>query len=163
MKKIPLSQGKFALVDDEDFEWLNQWKWQAHKSYNNWYATRKVRGIDNVRKELKMHRQILGITDLKILGEHADGDGLNNQRHNLRPATNSENQKNKKSRGTSRYLGVCWHKTRGYWLAKIVIDGKQKHLGCFSDEVLAAKSYNDMAKIHHGAFARLNAIPADVL
>lgn len=159
MKKIPLSQGKFALVDDADFEWLNQWNWYANKNHNTYYAVRsgKLNGKNTL---ILMHRQILGLTDPKIYGEHWDGDGLNNQRSNLRPATNSENQKNKKSKtnGTSKYLGVSWDKGCRKWVCHINIDGKAKYLGLFTDETQAALKYNEYAKIHHGDFARLNII-----
>jgi hypothetical protein len=163
MKKIPLSQGKFTLVDDADFEWLSQWKWHAKRDTNTFYAVRNTEYlIDNgikKRRVVQMHRQILGLTDPKIYGEHWDGDGLNNQRSNLRPATNSENQKNKKPRGTSKYLGVSWSKSSRKWISHIAINGKAKHLGLFTDEIQAALKYNEYARIHHGDFARLNEIP----
>lgn len=158
MKKIPLSQGQFALVDDSDFDWLSQWKWHAQKNHNTYYAVRSVR-VNGKGTLILMHREILGLTDPKIYGEHWDGDGLNNQRSNLRPATNSENQKNKNPRGTSKYLGVSWHKIGCKWRCNIVINGESKHLGLFTDEIQAALKYNEYARIHHGNFARLNEIP----
>ena len=159
MKKIPLSKGKFTLVDDADFEWLNAWKWHAGKRGDDLYYAVRSERVNGKKSLILMHREILGLTDSKIYGEHWDGDGLNNQRINLRPATNSENQKNKKARGTSKYLGVSWHKSSGKWRTNIAIDGKLKHLGLFTDEIQAALKYNEYAKIHHKEFANINIIP----
>src|SRR5581483_10784361 len=98
MKKIPLTQGKIALVDDADFEWLSQWKWCAQKSFTRevWYA---VSHISNPappprQRRLIMHRLIVGAA---LGGEvdHRDGDGLNNQRFNLRQADHAGNMRNR--------------------------------------------------------------------
>lgn len=164
MKEILLTQGKTALVDDADFEYLNQWRWFASKNRNTFYAVRHEPYFENGirrKKGVSMHRVILELSDPKIQGEHQDGNGLNNQRYNLRPATNSQNQKNRRHKtvGTSKYLGVYWHKKGGMWVARIVIEGKQEYLGCFSHEIQAAIAYNEAAKIHHKEFANINIIP----
>lgn len=158
MKIIPLSQGKITLVDDADFEWLSQWKWYANKNHNTFYACRNEK-LNGKTRLILMHRQILGINDPRIFGEHRDRDGLNNQRINLRTANNSENQKNKKARGTSKYLGVSWDKFSKKWVSHISLNRKVKHLGLFTDEIQAAIAYNEAAKIHHKEFANINIIP----
>lgn len=171
MKEIQLTQGKVALVDDEDFEYLNQFKWHAHKSRSTYYA----KGYDkNTNKKIIMHRHILGLTNSKIFGDHKDGDGLNNQRTNIRIATPSQNQKNKKPSGISKYIGVSFHTSKSKyfskkeniikeysntgWMASITINGKFTYLGKFDSEIEAAKEYNKAAEKHHGEFARLNII-----
>lgn len=158
MKKIPLSQGLFALVDDEDFEYLNQFKWYAYKSRSTFYAGRKLRLGVNKRQIIVMHREILGLKYSEIKGDHIDHNGLNNQRHNLRIATNSENCKNQKPRigFSSKYKGVCWHKRDEKWNAAIFEEGKKKHLGYFTNEIEAAKAYDNAAKIYFKEFACLN-------
>jgi hypothetical protein len=158
MKQIPLTQGKFALVDDEDFEFLNQFKWHAYKSRNTYYAGRKLRLGVNKRQIIIMHRQILGLEDPSIKGDHIDHNGLNNQRCNLRMATNAENCKNQKPKNgySSKYKGVCWHKRDNKWNATIFAEGKKKHLGYFIDEIEAAKAYDSAAKIYFKEFACLN-------
>lgn len=167
MKQIPLSKtgkvnaGKhFALVDDEDFEYLNQWNWSL--SYNmsgTQYAESAING-----KRVKMHRVLLGLTNPKIFGDHKDLNGLNNQRDNIRVATQTENNRNKqpKKNGTSQYLGVMLsvrkYKESVYtrWYSQITIKGKKHHIGSFKIEEDAAKSYDKRAKIEFGEFANLN-------
>lgn len=115
MKLIKLTQGKFAKVDDVDFNWLNQWSWQAHTRCGIFYARRAIHK-NGKTTTIIMHRLILGLTDPKIYGEHRNGDGLNNQRHNLRTATSSQNQMNNRTTtGASKYKGVTKNKKRK-WL-----------------------------------------------
>lgn len=162
MKEITLTKGYVALVDDEDYEWLNQYKWHAdvRKNTKNVYAkrttwvNRKVGGV-------LMHRQILGILDKpEIEGEHKDRNGLNNQRENIRQATRSQNLWNTSSakNATSKYLGVYWYKTRSQWKSEIMKDRKRKCLGYYQHESDAAMAYNTAAKELHGEFANLNQI-----
>jgi len=156
MKEIILTQGKVALVDDEDFEELNKHKWCALKAPKTFYAIR--RDNDVKKSTIYMHRQILKLTDRNIQGEHRDNNGLNNQRSNLRACTNLENQRNKtcKVNGTSMYKGVHWHKRNRKWEVRISVNKKRIRGGSFKDEVLAAKKYDEMAKIYFGEFAWLN-------
>jgi len=161
MKLIPLTQGKFAMVDDSDFEWLNQWKWYALKSHNTWYAVRNIEtGVDGKQERLYMHRIILSIDNPKTKGDHRDHDGLNNQRENLRLCTDAQNQANRRSsaNGTSKYLGVSWYSRDKVWKAQINKYGKTNHLGYFKNEIDAAIAYNNAAKKLHGEFANLNII-----
>lgn len=157
MKQIPLTQGQFALVDDEDFEYLNQFKWYADKRSHTYYANTHI--YKNQKNTVvSMHRIILGLTDSKIQGDHKDKNGLNNQRYNLRVCTCAQNQRNKKARegGSSKYIGVHWHKKGNKWQSRIKMDGNQISLGLFTDEIEAAKAYDKAAKFYHQEFASLN-------
>ena len=149
MKQIQLSQNKVALIDDEDFEWLNQWKWTANKMRNKWYATRRTES----REYIYMHRLILGITDPNIRGDHKDGDGLNNRRYNLRISTPAQNASNrgKNVNNKTGYKGVRYQ-ADGYYIAEI----NKKYLGCFHSPEDAARAYDKAAKQYHGEFAYLN-------
>jgi len=158
MKKIPLSQGKFAIVDDADFDWLNQWKWSAHKNRNTFYAGRKIR-VGLKRKLLLMHRLILGLDfGDERQGDHINMDGLDNRRKNLRIATNAQNRRNrgKQANNTSGYKGVTWRKQRKKWQAHIQVKGKVKHLGYFTDPVEASEAYDSASQKYHGKFAQTN-------
>jgi hypothetical protein len=154
MKTIPLTQGKVALVDDEDYEWLSRWKWYAILNGHTWYAARKDCSGDRPRA-VSMHRQIMGEPEGKV--DHIDGDGLNNQRGNLRLATDPQNLWNsRKRRGSSKFKGVYWTKRNKRWRAAITHLGVKKHLGYFDSEEAAARAYDRAAKEFFGPFARLN-------
>lgn len=167
MKIIQLNHGKVALVDDADYNWLNQWKWHIKKAGNTYYAKRNV-FVNGVYKTIKMHRQILGLTNPKILGDHIDHDGLNNQRFNLRVATPGQNSMNTSSskKSGSIYLGVSVKTDkrnkiiRKYWYASIKVNKKHLCLGQFKltldNEIIAAKAYDEAAKKYFGEFANLN-------
>lgn len=152
VKKIPLTQGQHALVDDEDFEYLNQWKWHARgqPNINGYYALRGMYVARINKKEIikaiRMHRvimnRIVGRTLNKFeLVDHINHDPLDNRRENLRIVSNRQNQQNKKNKGTSKYPGVSWQKQTNKWVAHIRLNGKSKYLGSFIDEREAAKSY----------------------
>ncbi|MFA5238341.1 MAG: AP2 domain-containing protein [Phycisphaerae bacterium] len=173
MKEIALTQDKNTIVDDECFEWLNQWKWCAKRDRNTFYAARHetkeeylVDGRNSKqRKTILMHRAIIERKlgrklEYKEEIDHEDHNGLNNQENNLRICTKQENQFNQKSkRGVSEYKGVHLDKETGKWVAKITINGKNKHLGLFDDETLAAVAYNKAAVEYFGEFAYLNEGP----
>lgn len=164
MREIQLTQGKAALVDDLDYEYLNQWKWFAHKARRTFYAVRWGKYKDGKRNYFQMHRVILGLTNPQILADHRDHNGLNNQRLNLRIATTKQNNANTNSRknSTSKYLGVNLFKCSNsggsyqYWQASIGKDGKKIHIGLFKSEEEAARVYDEAAKKYHGEFANLN-------
>lgn len=111
MREIQLTQGQVAYVDDEDFEWLNQWKWTAKKHRSTFYAMRHVK-INGAWTSQMMHILIMGDNPLKLGVDHHDGVGYNNKRINLRFCTNSENQMNRKPNKncSSEHKGVCWNK-----------------------------------------------------
>jgi len=154
MKEIQLTRGKVALVDDEDFEWLNKFNWIAAKRKFTYYANRSVR--KGGCRVIAMHRLILGIEDSKIHGEHRDGDGLNNQRYNLRQATSAQNQANRGSFGKSIYKGVYKMNNRPGFISKISHERKSQYLGYFRSDKKAAKAYDKAAFKLYGEFARLN-------
>lgn len=168
MKELKLSSGKVALVDDEDYDYLMQWKWWTYKGTNTLYAKRVYYipgGKGKIRKTVFMHRLILGLTDPEVICDHADRNGLNNQRSNLRVATRSQNRANSKpsKNGTSIYLGVMCKKfinkndeIRISWFAQIGFNGKTIGLGYFDNETDAAKAYDIKAKELFKEFANLN-------
>lgn len=158
MKEITLTQGKTALVDDSDYEYLNQFRWCVTIRNKTSYAIRRKGCKPGII--IYMHREVLGLTDPKIFVDHKDRDGLNNQRENLRVATKSQNSMNGSIRKnkTSKYRGVRLFKERGKWVSAIWVNGKLKHLGIFKSEIDAAVVYNNAAKELFGEFANLNNI-----
>lgn len=157
MKEIKLTLGKVALVDDEDYEYLSQWKWYAHKQTRSGF--RAVRINKATRKIVIMARVIMGIGDGPLIVDHIDRDGLNNQRNNLRVCTKHQNNFNKSvaRNSTSKYLGVSLDQW-GKWRATITLNYKQYSLGRYENEIDAAKAYNEKAKELFGEFANLNEV-----
>lgn len=154
MKKINLTQGLVALVDDEDYEKLSAVNWCAANQRTHWYAVRGV-GPRGKQRTVYMHRVIMRPPKSMTI-DHIDGDGLNNTRANLRIATVAENSRNKrKSNGkSSRYKGVTF--TGRSWRVVIQRDGIVTPLGIFSTEIEAALAYDAAAAKLHGAFAKTN-------
>lgn len=146
VKKIPLTQGKFALVDDEDFEWLNQFKWHVTKERNCFYArsTNYVTqtATNPIIKAVRMHRLILNLKKDEF-ADHIDGNGLNNQKNNLRKATIRQNAQNRKhgKKKTSKYPGVHWKLSIRKWVAQLKIKGKYVHAGTYFNELDAFNAY----------------------
>jgi len=154
-KEIQLTQGKVAIVDDEDFEYLNQWKWYA----NNNYAIRSFTVSKSKVLRISMHREIMKPQKGFVI-DHLDGNGLNNQKNNLRICTNSQNLMNrvKNINNTSGYKGVRLHNLSKKWRAQIWLNSKYYHIGLFNDIKDAARAYNEAAIKYHGEFANLNKI-----
>lgn len=150
---IPLTRGLVAVVDEADFELLSAFAWYAHKGRNTWYARTDIGGRKN-RRRIYMHRMLLGVP----MVDHMDGNGLNNRRANLRPASDSQNQSNRrKAAGTaSDFKGVTWDAARATWLAQITRLGQHINLGRTDDELLAAARYDVAARALFGAFATSN-------
>ncbi len=152
-KVILLTQGKYAIVDAEDFERLSSYKWCAVKGRRNWYAkTLRRNGMP-----LAMHRLILGARKGLVV-DHIDHNGLNNRKRNLRLCTRRQNNHNQRPHAgkTSRYKGVYWKKSANKFVAQIHIQGKKIWLGYFTDEIEAAKAYDKKAAEFYGEFAYLN-------
>jgi hypothetical protein len=156
MKRIVLTQGLVAIVDDDDYERVASQKWYAGGSRSAIYARRdKMVGGKKIR--IFMHRFIMNASDCAFV-DHINGDGLDNRKANMRLCTPDENRRNiRKTRGTSKYKGVCFHKARGRWQSFIQIDKKTLFLGLFDDEMSAALAYDTAARSHHGEFACTNA------
>jgi hypothetical protein len=152
MKTIPLSQGRFALVDDIDYESLSSHKWCMGK----YYAMRTVRAEGN-DTTIAMHRQILSFPSGKEI-DHINGNQLDNRRSNLRTCTHSENQRNSKRRKNNKsgYKGVCWCSSGNKWKVQLRDNGKVKCIGFFTCLIKAARAYDKAAKEMYGEFAWLN-------
>lgn len=158
MKTIKLTKGKFALVDDEDYERLNKFNWQAQKARQTYYARRTVWRNGKTAEKIYMHREIMKAPK-GIEVDHEDGDGLNCQKYNMRLCTSGQNSMNQKKRTAkchSRFIGVSLDKRRGTWQAYININGKRTYIGAYNDEVEAAKARDAKAIELFGEFARIN-------
>lgn len=155
MREIPLKHGKVALVDDEDYSLLSCWTWMAYKGYNTWYAKRETPRPE--RKTIAMHVHIMK-PPKGMRVDHIDGNGLNNQRHNLRVCTNAQNiQNSRKSKANvTGYRGVCWNKEVKKYHAQLTFNYERIHIGYFSDPAEAAHAYDKVAKERFGEFAVLN-------
>lgn len=155
------NKGKyFAMVDDEDYEWLSRFNWHVKKTRWTNYAARNTERdkITRKQKSIKMHREILGIVDSNIDGDHIDFNGFNNQRNNLRVSTEAQNACHTRSRvgSTSKFKGVCWREMDKKWYAQISINKKVIHIGRYDSQEEAARAYDRKAIELHGEFAVLN-------
>jgi hypothetical protein len=163
MKLIPLTQGQSAMVDDEDFEKLNNFNWHAQittGTTDKFYAIRNLLNheegyIKDKRIKVKMHRVILNIKDPNIFVDHKDRNTLNNQKHNIRTCTQSQNLRNVSPRGVSKYMGV--HPYRKKWRASIrVKKGEVVQLGVYNYEEEAARAYDAAILKHDPEFGHIN-------
>ena len=159
MKKVRLTKGFVALVDNHDYWLVARYKWQTSGPKKNGtpYARTSLPRLPNgFRPTISMHRMILGCPTKRV--DHENGNGIDNRRRNLRLATNGQNQANRRiiTPHSSRFKGVRWDKRVGMWRARIGHDGKKIELGYFEDEVAAARAYNKRAVKKFGRFAALN-------
>lgn len=160
MKEIQLSKGFVTVVDDEDYEYLSQWKWKAIDKGNHVYAARTKRcgpRKEGKSKTIYLHRSLIECDSLIV--DHINLNSLDNRKQNLRVSNKSQNisnQKKRKSKTSSKYKGVGWNKQRNKWKATICKNYKIYHLGFFSKELEAARAYNRAAVELHGEFACLN-------
>ena len=151
IRYIALTQGKFAIVDAANYEWLNQYKWTAMKAGTTWYARRHSKG-----ESFLMHREIMQPPPGMVV-DHINRNGLNNREHNLRVCTPAENQRNQRAiGGSSQYKGVSYDKEHKKWEAGITVEGRRIHIGLFDSEVEAARAYDRRARQLFGQFAYLN-------
>ena len=158
-RRIPLSRGKFAIVDPEDYPRLVKYNWHATKFATTFYAKRNAsRHEKRKTKNVYMHRQIMNYP-AGLLIDHINYNGLDNRKANLRLATRTQNSRHSRRTGkpgSSKYKGVSWYSREKKWCAKIHADGIKYPLGYFEDETAAAKAYDKAAKKYHGQFASLN-------
>jgi len=156
-RRIPLTQGKYAIVDPEDFERLNKHKWYAARDTRTFYAHRKKR-VGKKYVSIGMHREILNPPG-HLMVDHINHNGLDNRKANLRLATcaqNSYNRRQVRKNKSSKYIGVSWKQWTKKWAVIICYKRKNKIVGYFKDEIQAAKAYDKAAKMYHGEFATLN-------
>lgn len=168
MKKIKLTQNKVALVDDEDFKIVSQYRWYAQKISNTYYACVDNRAINKIY--LYMHRLIMEkILQKTLLKEeqvdHKNHNGLDNRRQNIRICYRSCNNANRvkqkeyaNKKTTSKYKGVSFNKKLNKWEVYITINKKKIGLGYFEDEKAAATIYNKAALKYFSEFAYLNKV-----
>ena len=151
-KNIPLPNGLFAIVDDEDYERCSQFKWHLNAQG---YAIHDSKKSDGARTITRLSRFIMaapGHLDV----DHIHGNLLDNRKSELRLCTRQQNccNRGKSPTNTSGYKGVSWHKRARSWTAQIHLNQKKIHLGYFKDILDAAAAYADAAKKFHGEFAR---------
>jgi hypothetical protein len=171
MKKIKLTQGKEAIVDDDDYEMLMEHKWYADKDYtikskDKFYVKRSPpRDSNGKQKNIPMHRQITNAPE-GMQVDHINGNTLDNRKENLRICTNQQNQMNRgrANNNKSGYKGVCYRKKKKDmineyskpWQARIKHNQKQIYLGMYKTKEEAARAYDKKAIELHGEFAQLN-------
>jgi len=150
---------KIILIDSEDYELVSKYKWTiwSHGKSGTLYATTNFNGETHL-----LHRFILGLKKhSKFIGDHKDGNGLNNCRSNLRICTQKDNSKNQKvsKLSVTGFRGVHWYKAYSCYMVQITVNYQKIFIGYFKDKIEAAKAYNEVASKHHGEFAKLNEIP----
>jgi hypothetical protein len=161
--RVPLSKGKFAIIDDDDFELISKYKWSATEPDHrrSIYARTNIKGDDGKYYTERMHRLVLGLNkgDGKIV-DHINGDGLDNRKSNLRISSHSDNAANVSThRGNkSGYKGVSFLNDRGYWRTEV----RRNRLNVYRSSSrcihLAALKYNDNAVRVHGISVWLNEV-----
>ena len=157
-RKIPLTQGKYAIVDPEDYEQLARYKWYAMRNGREYYAVRNVPAGKDRRKDLRMHQVIMGTAEGKFI-DHTNHNGLDNRKANLRTVTkqqNNWNRRKKRGNNSSRYKGVNWIKSVGKWRARIQYNDREISIGYFDNEKAAAMAYDAKAKELFGDYAAPN-------
>ena len=168
MAEIPLTQGMVAIVDEEDFDYLNRWRWCVSREDKRegegnriYYAVRGWRE-GTKQKRITMHQLLIDVPKGKEI-DHWDTDGLNNRRSNLRICDHRQNiwNRRKQANTSSIYKGVSWNKRGEKWEAYIHLPdqkrkGRKRRLGLFKDEKQAALAYNQAATSSFGKFAKLN-------
>lgn len=174
MKELIINSPKYGkkivFYDDEDHDLISKYHWWViiSKKFKNkkrilgdrFYCCTAITVSLNKRRMIQMHQLILGFPKGDI--DHRNGNGLDNQKLNLRKCTSSQNARNRANRSdnTSGYKGVTWHIHVKKWGSNIWVDGKRIHLGYFEKAIDGGIAYNNAAKKYFGEFARLNPIPA---
>lgn len=157
MIEVPLTQGKVALIDDEDAERVLAYKWTAlsTRKPGRWYARRSV-WIDEKSTTIYLHRFIAN-APREVHIDHRNGDGLDNRKENLRIVTNAQNhQAAKVKAGKTGFRGVCVSKSGKRFHARLSVSGQKVYRNGFLKAEEAARAYDELAKQYHGEFATLN-------
>lgn len=150
---------KTVLFDDEDYNIVTQYKtWILHKRNDTFYVYAQI-NCKSKRMKIYMHRLVMHFPERKDV-DHKDGDGLNNQKLNLRAATRSQNLSNQKIRpkNTTGFKGVNFDRRTNNYFALLLVNRKRKTKCGFTNPIDAAKAYNELAAKHFGEFANLNPI-----
>ena len=153
MKRVMLTHGYSATVDDADYDAVRRHRWYALRTHQLVYAARRVGS-----RIVLMHRAVLRAPCRRRV-DHVDGDGLNNRRRNLRLCSHAQNIRNSRKqrrRTSSRYKGVWWAAWARRWRAAIMVDGRAEHLGYFHKESAAARAYDAAARARFKQFAAVN-------
>lgn len=152
MKHIPLSQGKYALVDDEDFERLSKYSWCLEKNKHTFYAMRDITK-NKKHSTVRMHREVLKLnSDIQV--HHINHNGLDNRKINLETYNRMIHSHHQPVKGVSKYKGVSLHRNK--WRARINYNGIYHNLGSYDIEEDAARAYNHKAKELYGEYASKN-------
>lgn len=150
VREIPLTQGHVALVDDDDFPFVNQFKWSVVKTGKHIYARRAVI-VDGDWHAIPMHR-VIAAAPTGVEVDHWNGNGLDNQRENLRCCSNRQNKANSKGHGKS-FKGVSQNRSSHCYAASITISGAPIHLGTYDSAAAAARVFDAAAKRFYGEFS----------
>lgn len=159
IKIVSKTHGCFQiLVDDEDFGLVSPYKWCISKRGNTFYAYRGIKLSNGKWTTQQMHRFLMDVADSKIEVDHIDGNGLNNQKYNLRLAAHQQNMQNRKvhKNNTSGFKGVSWNKSKQKWVAHISINGKLTYLGRYLTPEEASLVYESKARELFGEFYKEN-------
>lgn len=159
-RQITLTNGLITLVDEADYDALAKYQWRHMRSSDgkgSGYAVRHPAG--SARGTLVwMHRELAQPLDGQVV-DHVNGDGLDNQRHNLRTASHAQNMRNRRQVGPTGYKGLCYRPTIDVYDVQIRVNGRSIRVGSFRNPIVAAVAYDAAAREHHGEFARLNFSP----
>ncbi len=143
MKNIKLTQGKMAQVDDDTYAWAKDFKWCAKKHRKTFYAVRHTIGSSD-RRNVSIHQCVTGLSlAAGLVIDHIDGNGLNNQRSNLRIISARDNSRNNHRRRAGLPVGATL-KPGGRWQSRAMVDGKRVHVGMFATREEASKAAMDL-------------------
>ncbi len=151
---ISLTQGQFAIVDADMYDYLSQWKWYTKKKKYTYYAVRNIGKSPNQR-QVFMHHEILNCIIGKEV-DHINNRGYDNRRINIRCCTHTQNNQNRHNTSPHHYKGISWNKDHKKWLVRIQHNGKAIHIGYYDNDIEAARAYDKNALELFGEFAYLN-------